>query len=120
MTVRNYKELVAWQKSMDLVEWVYQVTKKFPRDELYGLTNQIRRAVVSVASNIAEGQGRQTTKEFLNFLSMAYGSLMEVETQTMIASRLRYVDQIEEQTGLSRIAEVARLLNGLRKSLEKS
>jgi four helix bundle protein len=80
MGVRNYKDLVAWQKSMDLVASVYKITKEFPKEEVYGLTSQIRRAVVSIPSNIAEGDGRESKKEFSQFLSIAYGSLREVET----------------------------------------
>jgi four helix bundle protein len=75
MTVKDYRELIAWQKAMDLVEHVYSLTKLFPREELYGLTSQIRRAAVSIPSNIAEGQTRRTTKDFRHFLSISYGSL---------------------------------------------
>jgi four helix bundle protein len=85
MTVKNYQELVVWQRAMDLVEDVYKLSKHFPREELYALTSQIRRGAVSVPSNIAEGQGRRTTADFLRHLSIAYGSLREVETQAMIA-----------------------------------
>jgi len=80
MAVQNYRELIVWQKSMDLVELVYQATKAFPKEELYGLTNQVRRAAVSIPSNIAEGQARQSTAEFKNFLSIAQGSRAETET----------------------------------------
>jgi len=88
MQVKSYKDLIVWQKAMDLVEMVYQVTRSFPKDELYGLTNQLRRAAVSVPSNIAEGQAHNSTAEFRNFLSIAHGSLAEVETQLLIAERL--------------------------------
>ena len=91
MSVRNYRELIAWQKSMDLVERVYLATRSFPKEEVYGLCAQVRRAVVSIPSNIAEGQGRQTTREFVHFLSIAHGSLREVETQILIARRLNYL-----------------------------
>jgi four helix bundle protein len=91
--VNCYKDLIVWQKAMDLTEMVYQATKAFPREELYGLTNQVRRAAVSIPSNIAEGQARQSTAEFRNFLSLARGSLAEVETQLMIAQRLGYLTQ---------------------------
>ncbi len=89
MKVKNYRELVVWQKAMTFVELVYRATRQFPREELYGLTNQLRRAAVSVPSNIAEGQGRFSTREFLSFLSIARGSLREAETQLMIAQRLK-------------------------------
>lgn len=85
MPVQSYRDLIVWQKAMDLVKLVYDLTDKFPKEELFGLTIQIRKAVVSVPSNIAEGQGRSSTKEFLRHLSIAYGSLMETETQNLIA-----------------------------------
>ena len=88
--VRHYRELIVWQKAMDLVMRVYEATECFPQRELFGLTNQLRRAAVSIPSNIAEGQGRNTTADFLRFLSIARGSLQELETQILIASRLRY------------------------------
>ena len=104
---------------MTLVESVYRATNGFPKTEIYGLTSQIRRAAVSVPSNIAEGQGRNTTREFMHFLSMAQGSLVEVETQLTIAQRLGYVENQVETTLLAATAEVGRLLNGLCNSLNK-
>jgi four helix bundle protein len=89
MTVRRYSDLLAWQKAMELVEEVYNITKGFPQDERYGLTNQIRKAAVSIPSNIAEGQSRGS-RDFIRFLSIAHGSLSEVETQMEIALRLGY------------------------------
>jgi four helix bundle protein len=79
MKVKNYQDLIVWQKAMDLVEEVYKASRSFPREETYGLTSQIRRAAVSIPSNIAEGQGRRTTADFLRHLSIAYGSLREVK-----------------------------------------
>jgi four helix bundle protein len=93
---RSYKDLVAWQKSMDLVTATYRATAGFPRDELFGITSQLRRAAVSIPSNIAEGQGRLSEKEFRYFLGQARGSLMEVETQMQIAENLGYLQK--EQT----------------------
>lgn len=116
---RNYKDLLAWQKAMDLVEMVYSMTKRFPADELYGLTSQLRRAVVSVPSNIAEGQGRYSANEFNRFLSIAHGSLREVETQIMIAGRLGYVTEGETQPALDLCGETGRIINGLINSLRK-
>ena len=87
----SYRDLIAWRKAMDLVTDVYRATKGFPRDELYGLTNQLRRAAVSVPSNIAEGQARFFKKEFHHFLSHARGSLVEIETQLVIAQNLEYL-----------------------------
>jgi four helix bundle protein len=113
MGIRNYRDLIVWQKAMDLVEKVYFATRKFPKDELYGLTNQLRRASVSIPSNIAEGQGRRTEKEYANFLSIARGSLNEVETQILIAERLKYLEKDAVQMLLNLSAEVGRLTNGL-------
>ncbi len=93
MAVKNYQELIVWQKGMDLVEAVYKASQTFPQEETYGLTSQIRRAVVSVPSNIAEGQGHKSTKEFMHFLSIALGSLREVETQILITERLTYLNK---------------------------
>ena len=103
MKVKNYQELVVWQRAMDLVEIVYKASRAFPRDELYALTSQVRRAVVSIPSNIAEGQGRRTTSDFLRHLSIAYGSLREVETQILIAGRLNYLSAAQ----VERIMHVA-------------
>lgn len=85
---RNYRDLIAWQKAIALVESVYTATQSFPAEERFGLSSQLRRAVVSIPSNIAEGQGRHTSKEFIQFLSVAHGSLREVETQIIITQRL--------------------------------
>jgi four helix bundle protein len=119
MAIKSYRDLIVWQKAMDLVEDVYKRTKGFPREELYGLTSQLRRAVVSVPSNIAEGQGRNFTKEFLHHLSIAYGSLCEVGTQILIAHRLGFLERrdVELLDGLS--SEVGRLINGLSNKLPK-
>ena len=117
MKVKTYQELIVWQRSMDLIEAVYQISRDFPREEIYGLTSQIRRAAVSIASNIAEGQGRRTTLDFLRHLSIAYGSLLETETQLLIAQRLKYVAQRRVTETMKQTAEVGRLLNGLMASL---
>lgn len=117
MAVRNYRDLIAWQKAMDLVIRVYEATKRFPREEVYGLTCQAHRAAVSVPSNIAEGQGRSSTREFLHFLSMAHGSLRELETQVLIAQRLNYLDDPTTTNVMDLATEVGRLLNGLSNSL---
>jgi four helix bundle protein len=117
-TVRNYRELIVWQKAMELVELVYQATKQFPKEELYGLTSQVRRSAVSIPSNIAEGQARKSTAEFLNFLSIANGSRAEMETQILLAQRLKYVTNDTAQQILNLSEEVNRLLNGLMNSLK--
>jgi four helix bundle protein len=102
-----------------LVEILYKLTAKFPREEIYGLTSQARRAAVSVASNIAEGQGRNSPKEFVYFLGMAHGSLIELETQVLIARRLKYVDQVPTDEVVKQIERVRRLINGLMQSFQK-
>ncbi|HCF94156.1 MAG TPA: four helix bundle protein [Verrucomicrobia bacterium] len=117
MQVKSYKDLIVWQKSMDLVAMVYQVTKTFPREELYGLTNQLRRAAVSIPSNIAEGQARNSTAEFRNFLSIARGSLAEVETQLLIAERLNYIDSGKLRELLIIQTEVNKMTNALMSKL---
>jgi four helix bundle protein len=119
MKVRKYSELIAWRKAMDLVQQVYKATKHFPREEMYGLTSQLRRAAVSVPSNIAEGQGRKTTNEFVHRLAIAYGSLMEVETQLLIAERLRYLGTGDIARLMDQAGEVGRVINGLSASLSK-
>ena len=118
MKVRRYCDLVAWQKAIDFVEEAYRITKRFPKDELYGLTNQLRRAAVSIPSNIAEGQSRGS-RDFVRFLSIAEGSLSEAETQMTIALRLGYVKQVELERFQSLGVEVGRLINGLASSIEK-
>jgi four helix bundle protein len=117
--LKYYRELVVWLKAMDLVELIYKATAHFPNAELYGLTSQLRRAAVSVPSNIAEGQGRSTTRDFLHFLSMAQGSLSEVETQVLIAQRLGYLKSPAERQLLDLAADVGRLANGLCRSLKQ-
>ena len=119
MAGRNYMDLVAWQKAMDLVELIYEATTAFPREERFGLTNQLRRASVSIPSNIAEGQGRYSPRDFHRFLSMAYGSLREVETQVCIAGRLHYLDRTTSVAILENCAEVGRLINGLASSISR-
>ena len=117
MTVRHYRDLIAWQKAVDLAVEVYRWTDSFPQRETYGLTQQMRRAVVSVSSNIAEGQGRGTTKDFLHFLSIARGSLQELETQMIIAHRLLFLEDAGKENLFSLTREIARILNGLVNSL---
>ena len=119
MAVRDYCDLVVWQKAMDLVEMVYRMTRAFPKEEMYGLSIQLRRAAVSVPSNIAEGQGRHTTRDFLHFLGVAHGSLKEVETRVLIARRLNYVPEQQQTTFAALASEVGRLMNGLTASLRK-
>jgi four helix bundle protein len=119
MTVQSYRDLIAWQKAMDLVTEVYECTQSFPRTEVYGLVSQLRRAAVSVPSNVAEGHARLSTGEFRQFLGHALGSLVEVETQVMIGERLGYLDSKRTAALLDRTAEIGRILNGLLRSLPR-
>jgi four helix bundle protein len=113
----SYRDLQVWQKSIRLVTDIYKATDSFPAREMYGLTSQVRRAAVSVASNIAEGQGRRSKQEFRQFLSHARGSLMEVETQVVIAQELHYLSEEATARLLDSSAEVGRMLNGLMHSM---
>lgn len=116
--LKNYKELKVWQKSYQLCLEIYGVTKGFPKDETYGLTSQIRRAAVSVPSNIAEGYGRKTTPEYLRSLYIAYGSHCELETQILLSGDLGYINGTDIKKILENIGEVERMLKGLMRSLE--
>jgi len=115
---RSYRDLVAWQKAMKFVTAIYEVTQRFPSEERYGLTNQLRRASVSVPSNIAEGQARFSQKEFHHFLSMARGSLVEIETQLLIARNLKYLQPAKAEDLLATADEIGRILNGLISSIK--
>lgn len=117
MSVRSYRDLIAWQKAMDLAAAVYRVTEAFPAREQFGLSNQMRRASVSIPSNIAEGQGRGTTKDYVHFLHIARGSLQELETQLLLAQRLNFASEPEVHNLLSLCDEVSRLVSGLMNSL---
>ena len=112
--MEGYQDLIAWQKAMDFVVAIYQTTAAFPRDEQFGLTAQLRRAAVSIPSNIAEGQGRNSRKEFHHFLGNARGSLFEAETQVHIAARLNYISNEVRDRLLQSASAIGRLLNGLR------
>lgn len=115
----NYEKLIVWQRAIELVEEVYAITRKFPRDELYALTSQVRRAAFSIPFNIAEGQSRRSKKEFLQFLFIARGSAYELNTGLLIALRLQYIDQDIYGRLTGRNKDVIRLLNGLINSLQK-
>jgi four helix bundle protein len=113
MTSRSYRDLEVWQKAMGLVVECYRLAKQFPQSEVYGLTSQLQRAAVSVPANIAEGQGRQHKAEFFHFVSIACGSLTELETHIQIAQRSSYMTDEEAKELPCRTGEVGRLLNGL-------
>ncbi|MBX3266681.1 MAG: four helix bundle protein [Acidobacteria bacterium] len=114
---QGYRGLLVWKKSMEIVTATYKLASCFPKEEMYGLTSQIKRAAVSVPSNIAEGQGRNSTKEFVYHLSVAYGSLMELETQIQIAANLGFVDGKAVEPLFSMTGEVGRMINGLSRSI---
>jgi four helix bundle protein len=109
----SHRDLIAWQKAMALVTEVYRATAEFPSREMYGLTRQVREAAVSVPSNIAEGKGRQTKRDYLQFLYRARGSLLEVETQLEVGRNLRYLEEPTFAGLFEHAAEVGRILNGL-------
>lgn len=117
--VRHYRDLLVWQKAVDWVEAVYAVTRDWPPDERFGLISQVRRAAVSVPSNIAEGCARRGTVEFIRYLSIARGSLAEVETQLIIARKLNYMDEASLASRLESADEISRMLSGLITKLEE-
>ena len=114
---RDYRDLIAWKKAFELALAIYEETTHFPNEERFGLKSQIRKACISIPSNIAEGEGRRSKREFRHFLFFALGSLMEVETQILISDALGYFNPNRATHLLEMTAEVGRLLNGLSKSL---
>jgi len=116
--LKNYKDLKVWQKSYELCLEIYGITAKFPKEERYGLTSQIRRSVVSIPSNIAEGYGRKTTLDYIRMLYISYGSVCELETQILLAGDLDFIEKGELGTAKKDIAEIERMLKALIKSLE--
>ncbi len=118
--VQSYRDLVVWQKALDLAESIYVATRSFPKEEVYGLTSQMRRSAISVASNIAEGHARQSRGEYMQFLGIARGSLAELYTQLVLAGRLQMLPTDAQQKLEIQLAEVGRLLNALRKSLGRT
>ena len=117
MGVQKYEDLIVWQKAMDLVEAVYGLAKMLPNEEIYALSSQMKRAAVSIPSNIAEGQERNTTKDFINYLYMAKGSKGELETQLLICVRLRYLTKQQIEPTQNLLREIGKMLNALIKSL---
>ena len=114
---KPHKRLIAWQKSMELVVLIYDLSQKFPREETYGLTSQIRRAAVSVPSNISEGAAGRSTEQFKNFLSIAIGSLNEISTQLEIAHRVGYLDKSASDEAQKMVDECLALTYGLKKTI---
>ena len=119
MAIRNYTDLIAWQRAMGLAEAVYRETAGMPLEERYGLTSQRRRAAASIPSNIAEGQGRRTDGEFLNQLSVAHGSLRELETQILLTNRLGFLAASVRDTLIRQCEEVGKLINGLANAIRQ-
>jgi four helix bundle protein len=115
--LRSYRDLLVWQKAIELAILIYQLSDGFPRTEIYGLTSQIRRASVSIPSNIAEGYGRGSRKEYLQFLFVAQGSLKELETQTILSERLNYATAAQADRILSESEVVGKMLGSLIRSL---
>ena len=118
MIMSDYKDLNVWKESMDLVESVYKLVKILPKEETYALSDQLRRAVVSIPSNIAEGQNRNTQKEFIQFLYISLGSASEVETQLIIVQRLRYLQNIDDE--LKHINKIRKMINALINSIKRN
>lgn len=116
--MRGYRDLKVWQLGIEISLAIYQLTETFPKHEVYGLTSQLRRASVSVPSNLAEGHSRSATKDLIRFVNMARGSLAEIETQLIIARSLNYCDSVEVERILSLTEEESRMLSGYRRSLK--
>ena len=114
---RKHHDLVVWQESVDLVKEIYDLTAKFPKEEIYSLNSQIRRSAISVPSNIAEGAARATNKEFVNFLSIGRGSLSELETQIIIAKKIGYINNADQI--MKKIDKIFALINGLINSIKE-
>jgi len=118
MQVNSYQDLVVWQKAMDLVEHCYRITKGFPKDELFGMTSQIRRSAASIPANIAEGWGREGTREYIQFLRMAQGSLKELETHLILSRRVGLATEAQATPLLSLCTEVGKMTRSLIGSLQ--
>ena len=118
-TMKTHRDLDVWKKSVVLVTTVYEITKSFPKEEIYGLTNQIRRSAVSVPSNIAEGSARQGNKEFAQFLYISLGSLTELETQLIIAGNLKFLSENDYESLMESLKEIGKMLIGLIRYVKK-
>jgi four helix bundle protein len=118
--VKSYKDLDAWKLGMNLAKKIYEITEKFPDSEIYGLSSQMRRASVSIPSNIAEGSGRNHKKEFVQFLYLARGSLLELETQIELSKMMKFLDNDQYKTIIGLLNRTHRVINGLIFALKKS
>jgi len=114
---QNYKDLIVWQKSIELAKLIYQLTRIFPREEKFGLTSQMRRAAVSIPSNVAEGQARRTTPEFIQFIAHAEGSAAELDTQIILSVELKFCEKKTALPIYELLDEIRRMLNALRRKL---
>jgi four helix bundle protein len=117
--LKNYKELQVWQKAYQFCLEIYKATRTFPKDEKYGLTSQIRRATISIPSNIAEGYGRKSSGEYIQSLYIAYGSTCELETQLLLSSDLGYIEKADLEGLLKSVGDIERMLKALMRSLQK-
>ena len=115
--VSSYRDLIVWQKAMDMTESLYRIVKKLPKEETYALSDQMRRAAISIPSNIAEGFGRNSKKEYLQFLYIANGSVSELETQLMLCVRINYLKESEIQSILSLLSEIGKIIMTITKKL---
>ncbi len=115
--IKNYQDLIVWQKAMDLAEIIYDTTTIFPKEELYGLTNQLRRAAVSIPSNIAEGSSRRAAGDYIRFINIASGSLAELETQLILSERLRFITKEKLEELKTHTEEISKMLFALQRSL---
>ena len=118
MNISSFRELRVWQLGMDLAERIYILTDSFPKSETYGITSQIRRSAVSIPSNLAEGHGRNSTKEFLQFIAISFGSICELETQILLSYRLKYINKDDLETILALLTETSKTIRGLQKALK--
>jgi four helix bundle protein len=119
MAIRNYRDLIAWKKAFELAAMIYGETASFPADERYGITSQLRKSAVSVPSNIAEGEGRKSQGDFRHHLSIAHGSLREIETQVLLSIAIGYLDAASGEKIVAMSSEVGRLITGLSRSLRR-
>ncbi|PIY11559.1 MAG: four helix bundle protein [Flexibacter sp. CG_4_10_14_3_um_filter_32_15] len=116
--IRTFKDLIVWQEAMELVVEIYKITRQFPKSEIYGLSSQMQRAAVSIPSNIAEGNQRNSIPQYLQFVSIARGSLGELETQIMLSHKLEYLDKKTQDKVILQTEKIGRLMGGLMKSLK--
>lgn len=115
--IKDYKDLIVWQKAMGLVVELYALVKHLPKEEMYALSSQIRRAAISIPSNIAEGQARNSTKEFIQFLAIAKGSKAEIETQLLLCVKIGYLNEEQIEPAMNTLTEIGKMLNALQQKL---